>query len=334
VYYEGTQSILGDAFQSCSSLKNVCVPPDYDSESFCGAVVSKTSQICIDYQNLFNHCSKAVFVDNGFAQVKRENASEWERKTTLCIEYTCVDDFGPNQTVLVQCEDGPSCFLGACNGLTGECEYPGKEQQEELVAQNNQCYDVVCDEDSHRWVFQKNTNATEWEKRMNGCFEYKCDNVTGLFHNNICETSDNSVHECVNDTCIVKAPPSDKDWSVEIELQEGVTVNDMNVTDVLETIRLQCGIDTASVTVAWESDEKGNIIRIILYLEDEDEANKLSVSVNKMEKGKGCEFGVLCKSKLVTVVPVQMALSHAQIPQDMVLVLIMSFIIMSVSILF
>ena len=74
IFYEGSDIITSNAFDNCESLNVTCVSPDYKSTSFCGRNVSSSDK-CRKYQSMFNHCFKAVYINDDLIQKLRNNAT-------------------------------------------------------------------------------------------------------------------------------------------------------------------------------------------------------------------------------------------------------------------
>jgi len=110
VFYLGSVSDsmqCTDAFLNCPGVENVCVPPDYDSGAFCSKNASPSDN-CQPFQSMFNHCYEAVYINGNFVQQKRKNATEWENKTTGCVEYRCDDVNGGITLDICNSSDGIS----------------------------------------------------------------------------------------------------------------------------------------------------------------------------------------------------------------------------------
>jgi len=98
VVYLGTNVSFGqqcpsNAFSGCDQLKFVCVPPAYDSDSFCGLNPLCKNESCESFVQ--NQCFAPVCNNDTISMTKRKSAIEWENKTNACYEYQCVNDSGP-----------------------------------------------------------------------------------------------------------------------------------------------------------------------------------------------------------------------------------------------
>jgi len=183
--------------------------------------------------------------NNEWIVKKRKNATEWEERSFGCVLHQCDNRTG-NSTVPGLCDKAPSCYksIGECSVTGGECQYSVKDEWNELIVEENHCYEVVCEGDE--WLLRKRKNASEWEQHTNGCIRYQCLNESGpsawSMCNNTSDTDTNSI--CVNEECTeVKMDSYQDKVIVEIELNEGMDVKEMNTSEVISTISMNSGID-------------------------------------------------------------------------------------------
>ena len=88
---------------------------------------------------------------------------------------------------------------------------------------------------------------------------------------------------------------------MEIVLCGGVNITDMDENDILVFLKDECGINAKDVTVGWEGDGEGYVVRILIFVNDERTALSISCAIDELEKGEGCPHGVLCKANYVRV---------------------------------
>ena len=103
----------------------------------------------------------------------------------------------------------------------------------------------------------------------------------------------------MNDQCVEDKPTQD-DVLVVIQLDDSVKVEDLNISEIYETIRVQCGIDSDDFTLGWHSEKDGLVV--IVYVNDDPIANKIADTINQLEEGEDCQFGILCMAKDVQIV--------------------------------
>ena len=160
-----------------------------------------------------------------------------------------------------------------------------------VEGQRNQCCEVMCN--GTDFFVEKSEDAKSWENKSNSCVRYMCDNESGMTQWRVCE----SEQFCVNEKCFSE-DDIDKQWEVIIDIEE---TDDVNVTDVKMSINNLTGIDTDLITIAVEINEKGIVVRIIVYVDNKDSAIVIADELERIkDKGK-CEYGVLCQTKSVRV---------------------------------
>ena len=205
-----------EAFRDCSALKTVCVSPDYNFDSFCGRPVNSSSDTCISFMKVFNHCYKGTYNEGEIGTEKRKNATDWENKTS-------------------------------------------------------------------------------------GCMMYQCNNESGSLSWSICNSSESTSLMCLDDKCIQKDSYADRKASVVIDFTDGVNVNEMNLTDLIETISRLCGLDPSEIEIGFEIDDYGYVMSVTVFVDDESTAKVIAEKINDLDKGEGCGYAILCKRKTVRV---------------------------------
>jgi len=180
VFYIGTHIIsTAHAFDNCNALTTVCVPPGYNSNSFCGKTITSNTAECESFRSMFDYCFRASYNNGTFSKEKRSYAIAWERRSNACAIYSC------NGTALVSqprelCNNASACFTGKCNEKTGKCEYKRVSGYDELKKNENQCYEVVCN-GNNEWSLKLRDDMSRWIDKTNGCVKYDCDNQTGKY---------------------------------------------------------------------------------------------------------------------------------------------------------
>ena len=69
----------------------------------------------------------------------------------------------------------------------------------------------------------------------------------------------------------------------------------MNETEVIKSISEIVGGDPSIVGVDVVRNEEGQVIGVIIIVEDENTANTIVDIINGMDTGTGCAAGVLCR---------------------------------------
>ena len=381
IKYLGTQTISTSDALSNVDLTDLCVPPDYETNVFCGKQVTPDTEVCQSFRSMFNECYKASIVNDTLEKVKRSEAIQWESQTHGCMHYVCEEnktiekvcekarscyvnvcneDTGDcdeeevagrselisqenecyevgcneetnewtlkkrdnatqwesqthgcmhyvceeNKTIEKVCEKARSCYVNVCNEDSGDCDEEEVAGRSELISQENECYEVGCNEETNEWILKKRDEASEWETRKNGCFEYQCHNESGMIGWSLCNNSESVKRLCVNEECVEdKTDVHDKSWSVEI-IVEDVNPMEVNASETIRSISNLTGIEVDKMTVVMEMDEHGHIVRVTVYVEDEESAQTIADALKAIKQEEGCIYGVLCRTKTVNLVEV------------------------------
>ena len=177
-------------------------------------------------------------------------------------------------------------------GLDAFCRH---ESCESLIAKSNQCYEPVCDNGIIK--IAKRDNATAWENKTTGCYEFQCHNESGPVYWKQC----NKTKEvCENDQCVI----SNKEvvYSVIIETVEGVDVTEFSTTEVFSTISILTGIEADRIKIRVETNDRNGVTHIIIVVDDTTTAEVISNSFNTAIEERS-EEGIirLCRSAHVEV---------------------------------
>jgi len=128
----------------------------------------------------------------------------------------------------------------------------------------------------------KRKEFIEFEKQRTGCIEHTCDNDIGLITWSLCNSTESQNLVCMNDRCIEDKSVMDEKVKIEIEIEEGLKAIEMNTSDFVESLSLQLGIEKELISMAYECDNEGNIVRIILYVNNEQDVNAIVEGVKKL----------------------------------------------------
>jgi len=80
-----------------------------------------------------------------------------------------------------------------------------------------------------------------------------------------------------------------------------VKAEEVDVINVTAEISNMTGIAMEVILVGAEFDDEGYAISVIAYVEDEEMAIKIRDELNAMDKGEGCPYDVLCRTKPATI---------------------------------
>jgi len=114
-------------------------------------------------------------------------------------------------------------------------------------------------------VQQKRRNATEWERLSSGCATYVCHNESGLIAWSECNSTEDVTKMCTSGMCTEKKKSVSNKVVVDVELDGGVLVNEVNASYLQEWISAQSGIEVKDFSFGWETDENGRIVHVFVF---------------------------------------------------------------------
>ena len=85
---------------------------------------------------------------------------------------------------------------------------------------------------------------------------------------------------CIDDQCKEKNDVINDKWMVEAAM-ENLTLTEMNVTELKNTISNMTGIDSDEFSLGYEVDGNGYVVRVTLYVKDEESCSKLLKIINE-----------------------------------------------------
>jgi len=123
---------------------------------------------------------------------------------------------------------------------------------------------------------KKRANATAWESKSTGCYEFQCNNESGPVYWKQCNKSD---EVCENDQCVV-VKKEEKIYYVIIEIIDGVDITDLNMTEIRSTISDLTGAEADKIRIRVNTNKKDEITEVIVIVDDEKAAVKTRDTVN------------------------------------------------------
>jgi len=138
-------------------------------------------------------------------------------------------------------------------------------------------------------------NATEWESHVHACVEYLCDREFGPILEVVCESTEQQKRVCMNDGCLEISPGT----RVEIDINT-MYIEEFDMVKVSEAITDLTGLQQLKVGV--QPAEETFMVRVVVLVPDESSGATIVDAVNRMDRGKGCEYGTLCRAKTVRLV--------------------------------
>ena len=173
---------------------------------------------------------------------------------------------------------------------------------------------------------EKRENATKWESKSNGCYEFQCHNDIGPIYWKQCNKTD---EVCENDKCVVVK--EEVTYYVEIEI-DGIDETDLNMTEIQITISNLTGIEEDKIRIQVDTNDNNEIVGIIVIVDDKETAELISKTINE-EIDKHNEEGFLrnCKSARVVVKENTLSISRGVMQEEgtimMLIIVFISFLI-------
>jgi len=233
----GLGSIGAYSFSGCSNLKEVVIPSSVKSIGFY-AFSGCSNLTVVSYLG-----TSDPFVDNVFDDdVKEKVFDGCNQLTTLCVPM----DY-QNKTF---CNRTDYCQTSRCGDLN---------------LAGNICYEEVCFQ-GEKVIIPKEKSIAEWENRSGWCVDFKCNESVGPVVESRCLSVEEKRMICVNDTC----NPVD-DWNVRLEIDIDIARIDIVMnSDTIKEIETIIGVPIIDAGV--ELQENGNVLRIIVRLDDNADA--------------------------------------------------------------
>ena len=153
----------------------------------------------------------------------------------------------------------------------------------------NHCFKAELNDDGE-FIQRMWKNATEYEEQSNDCVEYKCVNSSGPTWSVKCSSSDGISRTCVNNQCLEKETFMEGTVSIVIEIEDDLDVNEVNISLLLDALSEE-GVSLDLTKVGYESDSKGNIVQIILIVDDEETVNAVLVAIESIKTKEECSNG-------------------------------------------
>ena len=159
---------------------------------------------------------------------------------------------------------------------------------------------------------------------------YECDYERGPV-SSMCSSGNDGVNlVCKDDEC-VPYESLDKDvWSVEISFENEINATDLNTTEIIEWIVAQTNVDISEVDIGVEVNDDGQVVRVIVFVSDEESAEMIAVAVNDIDRGDDCGDAIMCQSKEAEVVRPRRILSSCDRLEGTVMMATIMMLIISI----
>ena len=188
--------------------------------------------------------------------------------------------------------------------------------------------------------YEKHPKYNEWieQNQDNECFEYQCDNESGLIGWSICNGTEQMNKTCVDGKCIENKKQNEDKWGIIIEMDDNMKAIDLNITEFIIDIITISGInntidiDEIIKTTEIQIDENGDIMNIVIYVEEEETAN-IICNIMKRKSEEGCEQ-IICLTKNIRIKKVRidvLSTGHHNKIEFIYMMMIMIFIMIIIS---
>jgi len=312
---EGVEVIMNAVFQSCTSLTHITIPSTVKSiggAAFAGCThlenVSLSNSLESIVGGAFDSCTSLTHIIIP-ASVSSLDSSAFPGCSNLSTVVYLGSAFFSNNA------------FPSCGNIKNVCVPPNYSSTTfgglNVTSNNEVCqsfFELLNDcstpvyKDDH-FVEQKRKNTTEWESQTDECMEYKCVKDDGFVSLSTCYSTDKTNRVCVNHRCI--DDETIKKTYVEVELDEGVKATEVNVAAIIEAISALCEISSDLIEIGYVLDSNGNVLRVLVFVGDEQTANIVLQTIQSLEQGSNCKAGILCRNKRVSIVVVSQSISAA-----------------------
>jgi len=338
---DGITSIETNTFKGCTSLKNVSIPDsvtsigDYAFRS-CGLTAAAIPDGVITIgDGAFQYCEaitvivipESVVSIGGNAFMFKTSIFRTLYYSGTLHNFTETLVFGDTVHALDSCWPPSNNCVSPDYNMTQFCGFSLTLEAANCVSYRalfDTCSEAVYVNGS--FVQRQRKNATRWQEQTNECIRYECVNGAGGIARSSCNSDDTVSRTCINNKCVEESSLKEDKVVVEITLDDGVKITDVDLNDILEFLKGKCGIDEKDVTIGWEGND-GYVIRIVVFVDDETTAVSITVAIDDLDKGEGCPYGVICKAKGVRILVNGQELSSAPMVKiSFVLLMLMAVI--------
>ena len=279
--------IGGGAFSGCNSLTNIIIPKSVTS-------ISKSAFASCD--NL-----ESISVDNGNSNYTSVEGVLFDKEIKTLIEC-------PGARTSITIPDSVTyikgeAFLG-CHSLTSidipdsvisigqaafySCTALTSITIPSSVQSIGDYAFTFCKNLSHVCYFGEKDPGSS----SSGVFS-ECDGLANVsVTENYNSTTFCGKQACDDGTCLAESSSTqssealdDKRYIVVLELDEGVKADQINTSELINVICETSGIKTDDVSVEVKTDDNNNVVRILVYVNDEETANTIVAKINE-EKQK------------------------------------------------
>jgi len=252
----GLKTIEEASFAQLWSLKSITLPPNLETigyRAFFECKVLESISIPASVKSIgaeaFAHCPVKSMIYHGYSDPGGSGCDY--------ADFVCVPD---NYSSSSFCGINNFCRSDSCESIT-----------------RNKCYTPVCENSTI--VQTKRKNATQWENRTNGCFKFECTFDYGPVYWKDCNSTETTERVCEDDQCKVIETNKKDQVVVEIEV-EGIDVTTTNITEIRSILSNLTNITVDELIIRAEINDKNEIVRIIVLVDNENTAEIISSTIN------------------------------------------------------
>jgi len=284
---DSVKTIGNYAFYNCRHLESVFIPDSVThigNSSFSQSGVKNVTipgsvKTIGDYAFSGCHDLESVFISDGVATIRNSAFySSGVKNVTIPGSVKTIGDYAFYYSSLesVFIPDsvesiGTAAF--SCNSLTVFYQGTLDLFSEDIFLWGT--VDVICVPQTYNSSTFCGVNVTSDEdicKRFQSMFTY-CSKPVYINGDFILEDNGCEKHICLKEEC-------KKDVYVELELREIIDDTEVDVGLILLVLEEDIGIETSDILIGWDSDESGEIIRVMIYVDDEATAYSIADTIN------------------------------------------------------
>ena len=301
-----TVTTIGDAaFKDCESLSEVMIPDSVTTIGESAFECTNLRSVTIP-ESVERIGKRAFFVRDSFYCSKRDGLTSAFYQGTRTISTQEVFNSDYIKLVCV-----PEDYK-----VTTFCQFDVTQSRTNPTCQEYNRMFNNCTKGAFRngnVTTEKWKGTRDWERNSNGCMVYACDADVGNVSWSGCNSTEESTRVCLEGECREGTILPDKKIIVVVDLDDGLESGSMNATEIIRVLidALETEIDD-DLLVGWESDERGFVIRVYLYVDKKETAETIATGVDALPKGDECMTdNVFCKRKAVRILSSDKELSGA-----------------------